>query len=685
MEFLNELIDNFENQSFKNQKNFGVIYTPNEIADFIVKSIFKICIKDLLQLYGYFTKELDIHNLIQFLVRNDELKEIINKKIENIKVLDPSCGSGRFLISVAKLLFNLRKKINPSLKEFDLKKKIIQNNIYGIDIDKSSCYISKLKLLNWIYSDQSDQTLYQNTIETDLKNLNKNDIGKIFQHINIKLNVYNLDYLLEFDKDNYFDFIIGNPPYIENKKLKNKIYKKQLYNKFYSAYRLFDISILFIEKSLQILKKNTGYISFILPNKFLSSDYGIKIRDLLINKTELREIINISSLPVFHKTATYPVILSLKNRFPSGSNEIIIKTYSDIGEIIKSNVSEFFIFSQKLINQLPSNVIPISGNIELISHLYSKFKTISETFNDLKIIYRPFGFLKYSKFFDNISEKRKSKKDLLLIGTGNVGKYHLKYKKRIKIAKKDIKVSYFNYKPAFKDIWDDLSSEKIIFREIAKDLTCVFDLGVLTNITGLYFIRIPSIDINKLICLMTILNSKLIDTVFKSLFSTLHMSGGYLRFNGSFIKRLPMPNQLPVSLYHIGKIIQFLSQLKYEMIKSELKIFKEIDIKNIKIHLEFFKKLANSLVFLLYFEENYEKSNKSYNILSNILYSEVYFPNIQIKYLTPRFNLANFKIFPFEKLKSVLLQITNIYNKIKANKKIQIEIENIIKFSTSYL
>ena len=121
------------------------------------------------------------------------------------------------------------------------------------------------------------------------------------------------------------------------------------------------------------------------------------------------------------------------------------------------------------------------------------------------------------------------------------------------------------------------------------------------------------------------------------------MSGGYLRFNGSFIKRLPMPNLFPVSLYHIGKIIQFLSQLKYEMnIKSELKIFREINTTNIKNYLDFFKKLANSLVFLLYLEENYEKSNKSYSILYNILYSEDYFPNIQFKYLTPRFNLANF-------------------------------------------
>ncbi|GAG84224.1 unnamed protein product, partial [marine sediment metagenome] len=69
-----------------------------------------------------------------------------------------------------------------------------------------------------------------------------------------------------------------------------------------------------------------------------------------------------------------------------------------------------------------------------------------------------------------------------MIGTGSVGKYHIKFNKRIKIAKRDLEISYFNYNPTFKPIWQDLNQEKIIFREIAKELTCVYDPGIFTNI-----------------------------------------------------------------------------------------------------------------------------------------------------------------------------------------------------------
>ena len=364
MEFLNKFIINFENQKIRGNNNLGVAYTPNQIADFIVKSIFKIYFNDLLKKYEPLNEELDIDNISQLILGNQEFNSILIHKLENIKILDPSCGSGRFLISTAKFLFNLMISINSDFKEFDLKKRIIQNNIYGIDIDKSSCFISKLRLLNWLYS---DLLLNHNLKEFDLKNLNNINIEQVTQQLNVKLNVSNLDYLLEFDNGKTFDFIVGNPPYIENKKFKNSDYKRQLYKKFYSAYRLFDLSVVFLEKSLEHLKVNNSYLSFLMTNKFLAADYGVKIRELLIKSTELKEIINISSLPIFRNTATYPVILTFKKGIPSNSNEIIIKTYSNMEDIDKFNGSKTTTLSQKLINQLPSNVIPISGNIKLIN------------------------------------------------------------------------------------------------------------------------------------------------------------------------------------------------------------------------------------------------------------------------------------------------------------------------------
>ena len=143
-----------------------------------------------------------------------------------------------------------------------------------------------------------------------------------------------------------------------------------MYKNFRSAYKLFDLSVIFIEKSMELIKEN-GYISFILPNKFLSADYGIKIRELLIGNTEIRVIDNISSLPIFQKAATYPIILYFKKGIALDKNEIIVRIFNDIDDLLTCNGSKLIHLPQKLINDLPSNVIPILGNISLIKFLYS--------------------------------------------------------------------------------------------------------------------------------------------------------------------------------------------------------------------------------------------------------------------------------------------------------------------------
>ncbi|MFX1259009.1 MAG: hypothetical protein ACFFAN_14215, partial [Promethearchaeota archaeon] len=211
---------------------------------------------------------------------------------------------------------------------------------------------------------------------------------------------------------------------------------------------------------------------------------------------------------------------------------------------------------------------------------------------------------------------------------------------------------------------------------IAKDLTWVYDPGIYVNITGLYFVRIPSFGTNKLFCLLTIMNSKIMDLVFKTFFSTLHMSGGFLRFNGSFIRRLPMPNCFPESLSYLGKIIQFLSQLNYlRKRNSELGFLKEIYVKDIEKYLKFFKDLANSLVYLLYFKN----LNQNYLLLDCLLKSKDYFPNIQFKYILPRFNTINFKTVRKEELKENLGKINNLFSKLAIQPKLIKEMKNILK------
>ena len=658
--FLKKFISEYEKKKFEernNRNNIGIVFTPKKIADFIISNIFRIYLVELFNIQIDVKNGLFFEELSQNLSKNQKLRE----KIKKIKILDPSCGSGRFLESIANYLLKIFKLINPNVPILNLKNQIIQNNLYGIDIDKVSCDISKLRLFTWLYSNETEPL---NQYKDTAKNIKTEEIDSLFEKFSVDFNIYNTDFLLEFEQKeiNEFDLIIGNPPYIENKKLKDFNYKKKL-KRFKSAYKLFDLSVVFIEKSIQLLKEK-GYLSFIVPNKFLAADYGIKIRELLINNTEIREIINISSVPIFHKSDTYPIIISLKKGKLNENTKIIIKKFDNIEDLIRVNSSKSIVLPQKLIEQLPSKVIPISGNIDIIRYLFTNYKTMSETFEDLKIIYRPFGFLKYSKHFDNISEEKNSNNDLILIGTGNVEKYHIKFNKRIKIVKKDLKISYFNYKPAFEDIWSKLSSEKILIREIAKELTCVYDPGVFANITGLYIIKIPSLSTQKLYSFLTIMNSNLMNLVFKTLFGTLHMSGGYMRFNGSFIKRLPMPKEFPNSLNYLGRINQFLSQLIYDY-NSGLIEDKEINITEIGKYSNFFKELTNSLVEVLFLKDFDDNDNQNHTSLKQILYSKNLFPEIQVKYNNTNFSLPKFEIYQKKERTDNINKISALFNILK--------------------
>jgi len=667
---LENIIKEFENKRLTEKykdRDRGVVYTPQSIADFMVINIFKIYIDEFPEIQKILHKNCNYTSLKQLFVKNKSLKDRFEIKIRNIRMLDPACGTGRYLIAIAKFLFKIYKALETEYTDQRIKLKIIQNHLYGIEIDESAFIISKIRLISWLYSD-NDTPFLDESIDS---NSELGEIETLVNRFKVNFNIFNTDYLLEFDSTE-FDIIIGNPPYVENKKILDLEFKKKIKKKFESAYGLFDLSIIFIEKSIELLKNGNGCLSFITTNKFLSADYGLKIRKMLLRETELKEIINISSLPIFHKTAAYPVIISLKKK-KSTENIIYIKNFELIKDFEHFHDEKITKFKQDSIKNLPSSVIPISPNIKLVNQLYSNFKPMKNVIKDLKILYRPFGFINWAENFKNITQNKISNKDLLLIGTGNVGRYFIDYKKHIKIAKKNQEITYFRFQPEYKDVWDKLNKEKIIFREIAKDLTCVYDPGVYVNLTGLYFLNVPSFETDDYFCLLTILNSALIDLVFKALYGTLHMSGGYLRFNGSFIKNIPIPDKLPLTLSYIGKLLQFLYQLKYETLQvSHFQLENNTTVKDILNHLNFYEKLSNSLVHQLYLRlEHYDELNR-------LLNSSNLFANVEFKFMNSLYELPSYIVYGKGEIEENLNKINKNINNLSVNSKLINQMNKIL-------
>lgn len=114
-----------------------------------------------------------------------------------------------------------------------------------------------------------------------------------------------------------FDIVIGNPPYVNVEKIDSTI--KNNINSFETAYKKYDLYILFYEKSLQLLKKG-GVLSFITSNKFLSQEYGLILRKELLKNT-IETIVNFN-YDIFDNATVRTCILILNKQKPKYQHSI---------------------------------------------------------------------------------------------------------------------------------------------------------------------------------------------------------------------------------------------------------------------------------------------------------------------------------------------------------------------------
>jgi predicted RNA methylase len=265
------------------KKSKGVYYTPKYIVDYIIsETLEKIC----------------------------DAKS--PEEISEIKIVDPSCGSGSFLIGVYEYLLkwhkdyfatksSSKKKLNEIITpEGELttsfKGKILLNNIYGVDIDSNAVEVTKLSLLLKCLEGETRETLqsqFQALQERLLPTLDDNikcgnalidyDIFSLFpdidEDIKIKRKINSFNWRNSFKKifqNGGFDLVIGNPPYGAEL---NKTESNYLKDKFDCGST--DTAALFMNNATNITKKG-GYNSFIIPKSFTYASNWEKTRNNLI-------------------------------------------------------------------------------------------------------------------------------------------------------------------------------------------------------------------------------------------------------------------------------------------------------------------------------------------------------------------------------------------------------------------
>ncbi len=331
------------------RKAGGVYYTPQYIVDYIVKNT----VGKLIEISPSLSGRAGVG--------------LTPKDISKIKIVDPACGSGSFLLGAYQYLLDYHKQYykpvfeelnqkaadskliskerNSAIKERNklpltptgelttrLKKEILINNIFGVDIDLNAVEVTKLSLLLKCMEGETNATIQALSFnERILPSLEKN-IQSGNSLIDTDYYSNELDFgeekkikpfswqkaFPEVFKQGGFDAVIGNPPYVRQELLgKQKEYFQRRYKAFHGVA---DLYTYFIEKGISLLNEK-GRFGFIVANKWMRANYGEPLRKWLKDQN-IEEIIDFGDLPVFKAATTYPCILICTNEKANGSLQV---------------------------------------------------------------------------------------------------------------------------------------------------------------------------------------------------------------------------------------------------------------------------------------------------------------------------------------------------------------------------
>lgn len=443
----------FENL-LEDNKDKGAFYTPKAIVQYMCKEsliayLQNGCKTDRARKAARdFVESHDAEPLRQLHMEKtdgtklkDSVLEHFDKMLRAVKVCDPAIGSGAFPMGMLRELFECRAALEDYSVSTpaDIKKGIIQNNIYGVDIEKGAVDIARLRFWLTLILDEEDPHALPNL---DFKIMQGNSLLESFHGVDLSQVVSETtnvrsrlttrkgkrlqQSLFFFDEaqamkeiqesvrayyatDNHsvkrlllvkiedavrsfiqartegrpdlqaeaetlplcndqfflwhtffadvfakggFDIVIGNPPYVEAKKLK---YIASTLKPLYSVYSgTADLSIYFVEHGMNLLAPK-GILSYITTNKFFNTGYGKPLRKLIISN-EVNKMINFEQVEVFEGVLVSSVILEMRKVATTKAEFTYEKFYKlNASQFKEQFVSRIGSFGKYPMNELDEN------------------------------------------------------------------------------------------------------------------------------------------------------------------------------------------------------------------------------------------------------------------------------------------------------------------------------------------
>ncbi len=304
------------------RKRDGVVYTPDYIARFIVAETLGAHLEeaftDILRAHAKAGADLSNYAAIEWRRKTAELEawQTYRDRLKSLRIVDPACGSGVFLIMAFDFLRAELSRVNDKIKdllpkaehvgdllEYTPDSEILANNLFGVDVNVESIEIAKLSL--WIKTARRDKVL--DSLDTSLR---------VGDSLIEDSNYAYLDHAFTWETafptvfaEGGFDVVLGNPPYVRMERI--KAIKPYLEKRYEVVSDRADLYCYFFERGLRLLKPG-GRLGFISSNTFFKTGSGKPLREYLLREATIEGVVDFGDLQIFKGVTTYPAILTMK-------------------------------------------------------------------------------------------------------------------------------------------------------------------------------------------------------------------------------------------------------------------------------------------------------------------------------------------------------------------------------------
>ncbi len=407
--------------------------------------------------------------IVEYIVQNTIGKLTEGKtpeQVSNLTIVDPACGSGSFLLGAYDYLMkwhllyykpeftelsekaangNLyntkqrqdfikqRNKLPLTPEGFlttALKKQILLNNIYGVDIDTQAVEVTKLSLLLKCMEGETASSINAEmhfgeralpTLDSNIKSGNSLiDLDFYDTQIDFgedkKIKPFNWQQAFaNVFKNEGFDVVIGNPPYVMLQILETREVFNYALEKFNSAKYKIDTYQLFIEQSIKLLKKG-GLLGFITPNTFLNNIHAQPLRRYILDNVIIKEIL-LFNYSVFLSASVDTCVFTFEKGIATKRSALIIKQSNNPFEVREISQAKQLAFEES--NRNNFNLSVSERDTVVLSKIISASKPLS-TFCSAYFGIQTFEREKY------VSTEKKNKNYEPVIDGGNIDSYRLK-------------------------------------------------------------------------------------------------------------------------------------------------------------------------------------------------------------------------------------------------------------------